>query len=97
MKTKLEKLKTEKDKLDADIRKLEEDIAKTDSNAANIAKLVSVDTVQKKDFSHYIELQGKIDADNIAYVAPRGAGRSSKSVYVKLGRVLSKASYLKTG
>ena len=61
MKVKLEKLKKEKNALDAEIRKLEEDMAKADPKSSQqIQKLVTVDTLRMKDFSHYIELQGKI-------------------------------------
>src|SRR5437868_6602897 len=61
MKTKLEKLKKEKSTLDADIRKLEEEIVKADPKAAQqVQKLVSIDTLRIQDFTHYIELQGKI-------------------------------------
>lgn len=90
MKTKLEKLKNEKNKLDGEIRQLEENIIKADPSAADVAKLVSIDTVQQKDFTHYIELQGKIDAENIAYVAPGGMGGMVKEVYVKLGTRVAK-------
>lgn len=94
MKTKLEKLKNEKNKLDGEIRKLEEDIIKADPSAADVAKLVSVGAVQQKDFMHYIELQGKIDADNIAYVSPGGMGGVVKQVFVKLGSRVSKGQVI---
>lgn len=93
LKAQLEKLKSEKNKLDAEIRKLEEDIVKADPSAS-VTKLVSVDTVAKQDFAHYIELQGKIDADNIAYVAPQGMGGLVKAVYVKLGDRVSKGQVI---
>jgi len=91
MKAKLEKLKKEKNKLDADIRKLEDQIAKADPKAAQQAqKLVSVDTIRIQDFSHYIELQGKIDAEGLAYVAPKGQGGLVKAIYVKTGQRVSR-------
>lgn len=91
LKVKLEKLKKEKSSLDADIRKLEDEIVKADPTAAQqVKKLVTVDTLRIQDFSHYIELQGKIDADGIAYVAPSGPGGQVKAVYVKLGSKVSK-------
>lgn len=95
MKVKLEKLKKEKNELDADIRKLEDDIAKADPAAAQQAKkLVGVDTLRIQDFAHYIELQGKIDADGIGYVAPSGQGGQVKAVYVKLGSRVSKGQLI---
>jgi RND family efflux transporter MFP subunit len=95
MKVKLEKLKKEKNSLDGDIRELEDEIAKADPAAAQQAKkLVSVDTLRIQDFAHYIELQGKIDADGIGYVAPSGQGGQVKAVYVKLGSRVSKGQLI---
>lgn len=95
MKVKLEKLKKEKNDLDAEIRSLEDKIIKADpETAAQVQKLVSVDTLRIKDFSHYIELQGKIDADNIAYVAPNGQGGQVKAVYVQLGSRVGKGQLI---
>jgi membrane fusion protein, multidrug efflux system len=95
MKTKLEKLKKEKNKLDADIRKLEADIAKADPKAASqVQKLVAVDTIRIQDFTHYIELQGKIDAEGMAYVAPKGQGGLVKAIYVKTGQRVGKGQLI---
>lgn len=95
MKAKLEKLKKEKNKLETDIRKLEDEIAKADPKAAQQAqKLVSVDTIRVQDFSHYIELQGKIDAEGMAYVAPKGQGGLVKSIYVKAGQRVGKGQLI---
>jgi membrane fusion protein, multidrug efflux system len=95
MKVKLEKLKKEKNTIDADIRKLEDQILKADPKAAALVqKLVSVDTLRVQDFSHYIELQGKIDADGIAYVAPSGQGGQVKAVFVKLGSRVNKGQLI---
>src|SRR6186713_425642 len=85
LKVKLEKLKKEKNGLDAQIRQVEEQLAKADPSSVQTQKLVSVDTINVRDFTHYIELQGKIDADNVAYVAPAGQGGVVKAVYVKAG------------
>ncbi|HKB43355.1 MAG TPA: efflux RND transporter periplasmic adaptor subunit [Chitinophagaceae bacterium] len=94
MKVKLEKLKKEKNDLDAEIRKLEEQIEKANPNAANVAKLVSADSVRVQEFTHFIELQGKIDADNIVYVTPRGMPAQVKALYVKRGDVVRKGQLL---
>jgi membrane fusion protein (multidrug efflux system) len=91
MKVKLEKLKKEKNKLDADIRKLEGDIAKADPKGAQqVQKLVSVDTIRVQDFNHYIELQGKIGTDGVAYVSPTGQGGQVRAIYVKEGQKVGK-------
>jgi RND family efflux transporter MFP subunit len=95
MKVKLEKLKADKNKLDADIRKLEDEIVKADPKAVQqIQKLVAVDTLKVHDFTHYIELQGKIDAEGRAYVAPTGQGGQIKAVFVKAGQKVSKGQLI---
>jgi RND family efflux transporter MFP subunit len=95
MKVKLEKLKKDKTGLDMQIRQLEEQIAKADTTAASaVKKLVSVDTVRVQDFTHYIDLQGKIDAKNVAYVAPRGGGGTVKAIYVSKGQAVRKGQLL---
>jgi multidrug efflux pump subunit AcrA (membrane-fusion protein) len=46
-------------------------------------------------FTHYIELQGKIDALNIAFVTPRnGTGGQVKEIYVKKGDHVRKGQLL---
>ncbi|MFN8289002.1 MAG: efflux RND transporter periplasmic adaptor subunit [Chitinophagaceae bacterium] len=94
MKAKLEKLKKDKSKLEADIRELEGNIIKADPNAAVVQKLVSVDTVRVQDFNHYIDLQGKIDAEGVAYVAPKGQGGLIKAIYVKIGQRVSRGQLI---
>jgi membrane fusion protein, multidrug efflux system len=89
-KVELEKLKKEKSELDAKIRVLEEDIAKLDTNAVKTQRLVSVAPVTVQDFTHYIELQGKVDAENVAYVSPRGQGGVIKAIYVTEGQAVRK-------
>jgi membrane fusion protein, multidrug efflux system len=95
MKVKLEKLKKEKEDLDGNIRKLEDQIAKADPKAAGQSqKLVSVDTLRAQDFTHFIELQGKIDANDIVYVAPRGMPAQVRELYVKTGDAVKKGQLL---
>ncbi|MEK7226418.1 MAG: efflux RND transporter periplasmic adaptor subunit [Bacteroidota bacterium] len=95
MKSKLEKLKKEKNTLDAKIHKLEDEIAKADPKAAQQnLKLVTVDTIRVQDFSHYIDLQGKIDAEGMAYVAPKGPGGLIKAIYVKAGQKVGKGQLI---
>jgi membrane fusion protein (multidrug efflux system) len=85
-KVQLEKLKKDKATMDADIRKLEEEIAKLDTTSQDKAKLVSVAPVKQEDFAHYIDLQGKVDANDVVTVTPRGPQPSQvKQIYVKRG------------
>ena len=92
----LEKLKTEKDKLDRKITSLEKDIAKLDTSAANAqkTKLVAVQTLATADFAHYIELQGRVDAENVSYITPRGAPGQVKAIYIKQGQKVKKGQLL---
>lgn len=91
LKVKLEKLKKEKGKLDAEIRDLENQLAKADpKSATQVQKLIAVDTIRVQDFSHYIELQGKVDAEGMAYVAPNGPGGQVKAIFVKAGQRVGK-------
>jgi RND family efflux transporter MFP subunit len=95
MKVKLEKLKKEKSSMDADIRKLEDEISRANPKATEqVKKLVAVDTLRIKDFTHYIELQGKIDAEGMAYVAPTGQGGLVKAIYVKVGQKVGKGQLI---
>ena len=94
-KVKLEKLKTDKSKLDADIKKLEDEIAKADPSARkDRAKLVSAAPVTQQDFTHYIELQGKVDASDIVVVTPRGMPAQVRQIHVKRGDVVKKGQLL---
>ncbi len=94
LKVKLEKLKKEKNGLDAQIRQVEEQLAKADPSSVQAQKLVGVDTVKSTSFSHFIELQGKIDADGVAYVAPSGQGGVVKAVYVQAGSRVRKGQVI---
>lgn len=95
-KVELEKLKSDKDKLDGKIGSLEKEIAKLDTSAANApkTKLVAIQTLAVGDFAHYIELQGKVDGENISYIAPRGSGGLVKAVLVKQGDHVKKGQLL---
>jgi membrane fusion protein (multidrug efflux system) len=100
LKAKLEKEKKERADNETSIKKLEEDILKLDTNAANAAKikLVSVMPVVKQNFEHFIDLQGRVDAENISYIAPRSTGMSAggvvKAVFVKQGQFVKKGQLL---
>lgn len=92
----LEKLKSEKAKSEAEIAKLQAELEKTDSATANAAKikLVNVSPVTTQDFKHYIDLMGKVDADNISYISPRMGPAQVKAVYVTQGQFVKKGQLL---
>lgn len=91
----LQELKGEQEKLNKQITQLEQEIAKLDPAAAAKPKLVEIRPVSTDDFEHYIELQGRLDARNIAYVAPpNGQGGVVKSLYVTQGQNVRKGQVL---
>ena len=96
LKANLEKLKNKRSTLDDDIRKLEEQVNKADPEAAALKniKLVEVQPVSIQEFTHYIDLQGRVDADNISYVTPRGMPAQVKAVYINKGDNVKKGQLL---
>jgi membrane fusion protein, multidrug efflux system len=96
LKAKLEKEKKEKSTKETEIKKLEADLLRLDTNAANAAKikLVSVMPVTTKNFEHFIDLQGHVDADNISYISPRMGPAQVKAIYVRQGQYVKKGQLL---
>lgn len=92
----LEKLKGDKEKLDGQIKNLETDINKLDpaSATAQKPKLVAVQKLAVSDFSHFIELQGKVESENISYISPRMGPAQVKVVYIKKGQAVRKGQLL---
>ena len=92
----LQKLKNDKNKQEEEIRKLETDIAKLDSNAGNNSKvkLISAAPVATQNFQHFIDLQGRIDAENISYISPRGMGGQVKALFIKEGDAIKKGQLI---
>ena len=95
-KQELVKLKEEEKNLAKKIADLEADIAKLDTGAAKAAnaKLVSIMPLTTQRFVHYIELQGKVEADNSSFVSPRMGPALVKAVYVKEGQQVRKGQLL---
>lgn len=88
-KAELEKLKKEQKDVNDRITKLETELGGLDPASVR-AKLVVVEPVGNGAFDHFIDLQGKIDANNTAYVAPRGMGGVVRALYVKKGDYVRK-------
>ncbi len=94
-KEELAKLKELQTKTIGEIATLEAEIAKLDpSSVQEKAKLVTLNTIAPETFSHYIDLQGKIDAVNISYVTPKNGGGQVKALFVKKGDVVKKGQLL---
>ncbi|HVY74452.1 MAG TPA: efflux RND transporter periplasmic adaptor subunit [Puia sp.] len=96
-KAELQKLKDQQSDLSKKIQQAEDELDKLDTASAKKekTKLVAVGTVKPTPFTHYIDLQGKVDALNIAYVTPaNGQGGQVKAIYVKQGDVVKKGQLL---
>lgn len=92
----LAKLKQEAATLAQKISTLESEIASLDtsSDKAERSKLIAVTTLATQDFSHFIELQGKVDAENISYVTPRGGPGQVQEIYVRKGDMVKKGQLI---
>jgi len=89
-KAQLEKLKDQQKKLEAEIAKIDTAAAKAEK-----PKLVTLETIAPANFTHYIDLQGKVESQNISYIAPRnGTGGVVKQVLVKRGDKVRKGQLL---
>ena len=65
----MEELKEKQAKAGEEITKLEKEIAKLDTSAARTdkPKLVVLTTLNTAAFTHYIDLQGNVEAENSVY------------------------------
>ncbi|MES2774539.1 MAG: efflux RND transporter periplasmic adaptor subunit [Bacteroidota bacterium] len=96
-KAELEKLEADYKKMGEDVKKLKGEIAILDTSAAATStkiKLVSVAPVTTQNFQHFIDLQGKVDAENISYISPRGMGGQVRAIYVTEGQFVKKGQLL---
>jgi membrane fusion protein (multidrug efflux system) len=95
-KQRLAALKDEQAKISKQIADLEVDIGKTDSTGGSRekAKLVALTAITPTSFTHYIDLQGNVDAENYSNVAPKGNGGVVREVLVKQGDHVNKGQLL---
>lgn len=96
-KAQLEKLKKEMAVTVTEIKKLEEEIASLDTAAAllNKAKLIAAAPVTIQDFSHYIDIQGTVTAEDISYIAPaNGMGGVVTAIFIKEGQYVKKGQLI---
>lgn len=61
LKKELDKKHTELDKLESKIKELESEIAKLDTTVKKTERLVTVMQVGKKNFEHFVEMQGSVE------------------------------------
>lgn len=83
-KSQLEKLKKEQEDLSKKIKTLEDEIAKTDTSKKAKMLDVEVAPVAVQPFKSYVEIQGKLDADQNVTISALMAG-TIKSIYVTEG------------
>lgn len=95
-KAQLESLKKQQGALNDQISKLEKEILALDPAAAKEekAKLVSITPLVSEKFTHFIDLQGKIESENISYITARGGGGQVKALYIKRGDIVSKGQLI---
>ena len=75
----LKEKRSELRSLTKEINQLEDEIGELDpSSVVNEKKLVTTTTVGRKDFKHYIEIQGAVEADDLSDVTSEVAGRVIK-------------------
>jgi len=91
-KAELDKLKKQRDQISEQIRLLESELKLTDSSSVKLTD-VKITEVQVSEFSHYLEVQGKVDGEDNVAVAPQMPGVVT-AVYVKEGAAVKKGQVL---
>ncbi|WNJ19180.1 efflux RND transporter periplasmic adaptor subunit [Pontibacter sp. G13] len=81
--------------LNAEINKLQAEIIEMDPEAKMEARKapVSVMEVKAEDFQHYVDVQGRVEADQAITVSPQTSGRITK-IFVKEGQNVRKGQVL---
>lgn len=92
-KTELERLKTEVAGKQAEILKLEEELALNDSAKNDKIKTVEIIPLVPQLFNNYIDVQGKVDADENVSVSAQ-AGGIVTDIFVKIGDEVHKDQVL---
>ena len=81
----LASLKKQALELNTKIVALEKEVEKAGGASAAKAILVGIDTIQSETFTHYIELQGKVESESVSYVTPRAGGGQVRAIYIQRG------------
>ena len=87
----LENLKKQREKLTAEITKLENEINPQGNQPATVVKYLDV---IRRQFEHYIEVQGRIDGNENIGVVPRNQGGVVTKIYVTQGDHVTKGQLL---
>lgn len=90
-KTELEQLKKQRTELNAKIDKLQAELGKEQSTVE--ARDVTVSTVNETVFRNFLEVQGKVDAEDNVEITPEVPG-SVTAIFVKVGQQVSKGQVI---
>jgi RND family efflux transporter MFP subunit len=90
----LASLKKDALNLNAKIVALEKEIEKAGGAGTVKTVLVHTDTIQAEVFTHYIELQGKIESESVSFITPRAGGGQVRALYVKRGDMVRKGQII---
>lgn len=93
-KARLDSLKAQQEKLTKQIADLEKEIGGGDSSASVKTKLVALTALAPSSFTHYIDLQGDVEAENISWISPRGQGGVVRQLLVRQGDHVGKGQLL---
>jgi membrane fusion protein, multidrug efflux system len=95
-KEKLAQLIANRDKLNTEIEALEKEVGSTDTTAKIIKyKEVAVEAIAIKTFEHFIDIQGKVDGEEVVDINAKMPG-TIQSVLVDEGRSVTKGQVLAT-
>lgn len=92
-KSELEALKKQQSEISTKIAALEAELAKENPGENQKAKFVSLDTLEAKEFIHYVEVHGQVQADQNVNIVPRSMGPVVK-VYAEVGQTVKKGQVL---
>ena len=90
----LASLKKQALELNAKIIALEKEVEKAGGASAAKAILVGIDTIQTETFTHYIELQGKVESESVSYITPRAGGGQVRAIYINRGDRVKKGQLI---
>ncbi len=93
-KSRLAELKAQAKALNDEIKALQLQIAESDTSRQGAkSKLIQIDTLKTREFNHYVEVQGSIDADQNVMASPQMPGVVT-AIYVKEGDVVPQGKIL---
>lgn len=94
-KAKLAELQKTQTTLSAEIKKLESEIHKLEPNKTEKVKNIAVSPAVARNFQHFVEATGRIDAENNVFVSPQMGGAITQ-LFVKEGDFVSKGQKIAT-